>query len=318
MGIGFVLMASIRRTLSPVPRDRAVLNGEACSVASPLSKSSSSAQSYSPEGRLLSPSFSPSDFRSVLYRIQALIVGILSQRSSRPLERSKSRGQIWRRAVFHFAICFMVGVFSGFTPFVSMNLMSKHHAFSFELIPPAGKIQAYSFVSSKREMPSLNSGRTENTATLGPEAVKQELVNETSGDIDAPMLIQDSDLVSQKLLIIVTPTYARPFQAYYLNRLAYTLKQVPPPLLWIVVEMMSQSSETADILMKTGVMYRHLMCNKNLTDIKDRGVHLRNTALSHIETHRLDGTVYFADDDNIYAIDLFEQIRQIRYVIFLT
>ena len=317
VGISFLSMASIRRTLSPVPRDRALLNGEACSVASPLSKSSSSAQSYTPEGRLLSPSFSSSDSRSVLYRIQAMILGILSQRSSRPLERSKSKGQSWRRAVFHFAICFMVGVFTGFAPFVSMNLMSKHQAFSFELIPPVGKIQAYNFVSSKREKPSLNSGITENAATLGPQAMKQELVNGTSGDIYSPTLIQDSNLVSRKLLIIVTPTHARPFQAYYLNRLAHTLKQVPPPLLWIVVEMKSQSSETSDILMRTGVMYRHLMCNKNLTDIKDRGVHLRNTALSHIETHRLDGTVYFADDDNIYSIDLFEQIRQIRYFIFL-
>lgn len=316
MGISFLLMASIRRTLSPVPRDRTLLNGEACSVPSPLSKSSSSTQNYSPEGRLLSPSFSSSDSRSAWYRIQAFIIGILSQRSSRPLERSKSRGHVWRRALFHFSICFMVGVFTGFTPFVSMNLsmnlMSKHQAFYFGLIPPVGKLQAYGFVSSKREMPSLNSGITDNNVTLGPQAMKQELINGTAGDIYTATLIQDSNLVSRKLLIIVTPTYARPFQAYYLNRLAHTLKQVPPPLLWIVVEMMPQSAETADMLMRTGVMYRHLMCNKNLTDIKDRGVHLRNTALSHIETHRLDGTVYFADDDNIYSVDLFEQIRQIR------
>ncbi|KAJ9702330.1 hypothetical protein PVL29_004188 [Vitis rotundifolia] len=285
-------MASIRRTLSPVARDRALLNGEACSVPSPLSKSSSSTQNYSPEGRLLSPSFSSSDTRSAWYRIQAFIIGILSQRSSRPLERSKSKGHVWRKALFHFSICFMVGVFTGFTPFVSMNLsmnlMSKHQAFSFGLIPPVGKLQAYGFVSSKREMPSLNSEITDDNVTLGPQATKQELINGTAGDVYTPTLIQDSNLVSRKLLIIVTPTYARPFQAYYLNRLAHTLKQVPPPLLWIVVEMMSQSAETADILMRTGVMYRHLMCNKNLTDIKDR------------------------DDDNIYSVDLFEQIRLIR------
>ncbi|KAI7988616.1 putative beta-1,4-xylosyltransferase IRX9H [Camellia lanceoleosa] len=50
----------------------------------------------------------------------------------------------------------------------------------------------------------------------------------------------------------------------------------------------SQSPETADILRRNGgVMYRHLVCNKNLTDIKDRAVHQRNVALSHIETHSL-------------------------------
>lgn len=313
-------MASIRRTLSPVPRDRGLLNGEACSVASPLSKSSSSNQCYSPQGRLLSPSFSTSEPWSASYRIQAFVASILSQRSSRSLERSKTKGQVWRKAVFHFAICFMVGIFMGFTPFVSinlsMNLMSRHQAFSFDLIPPVGKHQAYSFASSKREIPLLDSGITDNDTALGPQAMKHELLNGTSGDIYTPMHFQDSNLVARKLLIIVTPTYVRPFQVYYLSRLAHTLKQVPYPLLWIVVEMMSQSSETADILMRTGVMYRHLMCKKNLTDIKYRSVHLRNTALSHIETHRLDGTVYFADDDNIYSVDLFEQIRQIRYFIF--
>ncbi|CAL5429183.1 unnamed protein product [Camellia sinensis] len=61
-------------------------------------------------------------------------------------------------------------------------------------------------------------------------------------------------------------------------------------------------------------MYRHLVCNKNLTDIKDRSVHQRNVALTHIEMHRLDGIVYFADDDNIYSVDLIGRMRQIRQI----
>lgn len=73
--------------------------------------------------------------------------------------------------------------------------------------------------------------------------------------------------------------------------------------------------ETAEVLRKTGVMYRHLVCNRNSTDVKDRGVHQRNTALEHIERHRLDGIVYFADDDNVYSLELFDALRDIRYLL---
>lgn len=119
------------------------------------------------------------------------------------------------------------------------------------------------------------------------------------------------DLVPRKQLIVVTPTYSRALQAYFLNRMGHVLRLVPPPLLWIVVEAKAESMETADILRKTGVMYRHLVTAKNSTNIKDRGVHQRNTALEHIERHKLDGIVYFADDDNIYSLELFQSLREI-------
>ncbi|KAB1996260.1 hypothetical protein ES319_D13G220200v1 [Gossypium barbadense] len=124
-------------------------------------------------------------------------------------------------------------------------------------------------------------------------------------------LLVDKNQETRKLLIVATPTYTRPLQAYYLNRLAYTLKLAKAPLLWIVVEMNLQSEETADILRRSSVMYRHLVCKRNLTDIKDRQVHQRNVALSHIETHRLDGIIYFANEDNVCSIDLFQQMRHI-------
>jgi galactosylgalactosylxylosylprotein 3-beta-glucuronosyltransferase 1 len=120
------------------------------------------------------------------------------------------------------------------------------------------------------------------------------------------------DFSPRKQLIVVTPTYDRALQAFYLNRLGQLLRLVPPPLIWIVVEMDKASMETAEIIRKSGNMYRHLVCTSNSTNIKDRGVHQRNTALEHIEHHKLDGVVYFADDDNIYSLELFERIREIR------
>ncbi|EOY29713.1 hypothetical protein QUC31_020639 [Theobroma cacao] len=304
-------MASIRRTLSPVPRQGTLVTGEAeRSVPSPLSKSSSCNQNYPPSGGLLSSLFGLADS-------QSLVLRVFSPRSSRPLDRSKQKGQVWRRALCHFFICFIVGFFIGLTPFISMdfsymNPISKHQAFSFEVVSTAGNFQTLN--SSARNVTSImDKAEVESNVTLEALVQKQKVIE---GNLDNAFtnqsLPQDIDLESRKLLIVVTPTYARPLQAYYLNRLAYTLRLVQPPLLWVVVEMTSQSEEAADILRRSSVMYRHLVCKKNLTDIKDRNVHQRNVALSHIETHHLDGIVYFANEDNIYSIDLFEQMRHIR------
>lgn len=304
-------MASIRRTLSPVPRQGTLITGEAeRSVPSPLSKSSSFSQSSPATGGLLSSLFG-------LSNSQALVFGVFSPRSFRPLDRAKQKGQVWRRVVFQFFICFIIGFLIGFTPFISMdfsymNPVSKHQAFSFEVVSTAGNFQSLN--NSQRNVAStMNNPGVENNFTLEGLVQRQEMTEGNLDDASTNQSVpQDIDLESRKLLIIVTPTYARSFQAYYLNRLAYTLKLVQPPLLWIVVEMTLQSDETADILRRSGVMYRHLVCKKNLTDIKDRSVHQRNVALSHIETHHLDGIVYFADEHNIYSIDLFEQMRHIR------
>ncbi|KAL0323833.1 UNVERIFIED_CONTAM: putative tocopherol cyclase, chloroplastic [Sesamum calycinum] len=171
------------------------------------------------------------------------------------------------------------------------------------------------YSGKKNEMSVVGRFSLDENSTAEPHKVNVELKD---GTLDHAILDNSldlsSDLVFHKLLIVVTPTLARPLQAYYLNRLAHTLKLVPHPLLWIVVEMNAQSAETAGLLRKTGIMYRHLVCSiKNSTGITDRNVHLRNVALSHIETHRLDGIVYFADDDRIYSAHLFDQMRNIRY-----
>ncbi|XP_077210896.1 putative beta-1,4-xylosyltransferase IRX9H isoform X2 [Tasmannia lanceolata] len=294
-------MASFRRTMSVVPRDGAVSNGETFSVSSPSHKLPYT-QNYSPSGGLVAL-FSSVDFLEVLHRIRAIVLNIFSRRSSRHLERSKSKAQFWKRAFFHFFVCFMVGMFIGFTPFISMDfstdLVSKHQAFSFKDTDIVGN--RASFLENKDLKVNVSSEKED----------IHEPRSEISDTFSAPYPVQYSNFMDKKLLIIVTPTHPRPFQAYYLSRLAHTLRLIPPHLLWIVVEMSSQSVETAEILRKSGIMYRHLVCEANLTSIKDKCAHQRNAALSHIEKHRLDGIVYFADDHNVYSVDIFEQMRKI-------
>ncbi|KAI3695761.1 hypothetical protein L1987_78761 [Smallanthus sonchifolius] len=178
-------------------------------------------------------------------------------------KKPKANAWSWRRSFLHFFLCFLVGVFLGFTPFVSVQ-------------------------------PSTSRIRNQHLAFDQLQLYDTNMFNNV-----------------EKLLIIVTTTPTRS-RGYYLNRLAHTLNLVQPPLLWLVVETTSQSGETSELLRKSGVMYRHLVCTMNTTQINDPRVHQRNAALSHIETHRLDGIVYFADDTNIYSTQLFHHMRQIR------
>ncbi|XAR62040.1 1,4-beta-D-xylan synthase [Bertholletia excelsa] len=192
------------------------------------------------------------------------------------LLRSSRRGyNSWRRSFFRCLV------------FFSWVDDIRNHDFSFEIKPPP--------VNVKEDIDSVAMARPDNLLVDTVELGAERRLN----------MKERFDFEPRKLLIVVTPTYNRALQAYNLNRLGQVLRLVPPPLLWIVVELNTASTETAETLRKTGVMYRHLVCMKNSTNVKDRGVHQRNRALEHIEHHKLDGIVYFADDDNIYSLDRF-------------
>lgn len=178
----------------------------------------------------------------------------------------------------------------------------RNSDFSFEMKPGVVKVEKNEGDLSFVERPKDND--------LVVDAVELGVVERT----DQSTIKMGLDIVPRKQLILVTPTYNRAMQAYYLNRLGQVLRLVRPPVLWVVVEMNAASMETAEILRNMGIMYRHLVCIKNSTEVKDRGVHQRNTAIEHIERHRLDGIIYFADDDNIYSLELFESLREIRLV----
>ncbi|CAK8568847.1 unnamed protein product [Lathyrus sativus] len=296
-------MATIRKTLSPISRAGTITNLEVCSVSSPLSKSSSS-----PQNSLLSEGLLPSSITSLDSR--AFLFGGFSPRTLRAIERSNSKhkGQLWRKVLFHSFICFMVGVSIGLIPLASTNLSSKfmanHQGFSFEIISEVDNVKI-------NKTPLVDEDVKFDAAMISA-LQEQELTDGVSYNISESEFTDETYLESRKLLIVITPTYNCSFQAYYLHSLSQTLKLVQPPLLWIVVEVNSQSEETSDILRSSGIMYRHLVCKMNVTNTSHKSILMRNVAIAHVETHRLDGIVYFADDDNVYSVDLFQQMREIR------
>lgn len=306
-------MTSLRRSTSVAQRDVT-----APIVYEDLDASSYPKQSHSRTylilGRLLNSFLSSLGLVIESDRIKTVVYNIFHIRSSRPVERSKVRGLFLKGLVCRFFIFFLVGLIIGFTPIPmvdqSKNNLSRQRAFPFHEEPVIGKFQTRinsvdnDILFTRKSLPKERINLEAST--------KLETENKTLNVSYSLHSSHGFALVSSKLLIIITPTYSRPFQSFYLNRLAQTLRTVPHPLLWIVVEMSLQSDETAKILRDTGVMYRHLVGDHNVTSIKNTVIQLRNVALYHIERHQLDGIVLFADDDKIYSIELFDEMVEIR------
>lgn len=125
---------------------------------------------------------------------------------------------------------------------------------------------------------------------------------------------------------VITPTYSRPVQKAELTRLTNTLLHVPN-LHWILVEdSQRRTTLVSRLLHETGLNYTHLNVEtprnyKVRGDTRDpripRGTIQRNLALRWLrETFSVNssqpGVVYFADDDNTYSLELFEEAR--RYI----
>ncbi|KAM4726653.1 galactosylgalactosylxylosylprotein 3-beta-glucuronosyltransferase 1-like isoform 1-T2 [Anableps anableps] len=129
-------------------------------------------------------------------------------------------------------------------------------------------------------------------------------------------------------LHIITPTYTRPVQKAELTRLANTLLHVSN-LHWIVVEdSQRRTTLVSHFLQETGLNYTHLnvltpLNYKAKGDVRNprvpRGTLQRNLALRWLrETFSVNysqpGVVYFADDDNTYSLQLFEEMRSTKKV----
>ena len=147
----------------------------------------------------------------------------------------------------------------------------------------------------------------------------------TSSDEDGSFVMDDMGLPT---IYVITPTYARPTQKAELTRLCHVFLMVPN-LHWILVEdSKSQTKLVTNFLRHCGVSYTHLnvptppdwkLQNKEKRWRKPRGVLQRNEALIWLRENSdrarsNGGVIYFADDDNTYSIELFDEMRHTKTV----
>jgi hypothetical protein len=117
----------------------------------------------------------------------------------------------------------------------------------------------------------------------------------------------------------VTPTYARPVQKAELVRLCQTFLHVQN-FHWVIVEDSHTKTQLVkNVLGRCGVKYTHLnvetpasyrLEEKDPNWLKPKGTLQRNLALDWLRKNRngQSGVVYFADDDNTYSLEIFEEV----------
>ncbi|KAM9810206.1 galactosylgalactosylxylosylprotein 3-beta-glucuronosyltransferase 2 [Syngnathus typhle] len=122
------------------------------------------------------------------------------------------------------------------------------------------------------------------------------------------------------VIYAITPTYTRPVQKAELTRLAHAFRQVPQ-FHWIVVEDSTVRTDLVSrFLAHCGVPYTHLHVftpRRFKRAGMPRATEQRNLALGWLRQHRTRrdaGVVFFADDDNTYSLELFQEMRNTRRV----
>lgn len=123
-------------------------------------------------------------------------------------------------------------------------------------------------------------------------------------------------LKERRMLLVITPTYVRTFQAVHLTCLIHTLRVVPSPLVWIVVEAGGVSNETSALLSSSELSFHHLGFQEAMPAVWEERRRLetllRIEGLRFIRERRLDGIVLFVDDSNTYSLDFFEESQKVK------
>lgn len=234
--------------------------------------------------------------------------GALAVAAAAP-DRAKQRraggAHLWKKALLHFSLCFVMGFFTGFAPSSSSSWKA---ATAHPPHRPGDRLAA------SRVAVDANA-----RATLPPPT--DALGGGGGATVDVGDDDEGADAAAQRrLLIVVTTTRSGPGERRRrrgeLLRLAHTLRLVRPPVVWVVVEPAADAPATAEVLRGTGVMYRHLAFKPedNFTTADAEAHAQRNAALAHVEKHRLAGVLHFADAAGVYDVGFFDQIRQIESV----
>ncbi|CAN9501547.1 unnamed protein product [Ophioblennius macclurei] len=119
-------------------------------------------------------------------------------------------------------------------------------------------------------------------------------------------------------IYVITPTYYRYVQKAELTRMSHTLMHVAN-LHWIVVEDSDRKSAlVSQVLEKTGLNYTHLYAHMT-GKLNSKGSVQRNRALKWLrdtfnKNDSNPGVVYFGDDDNVYSLELFDEMRDTKKV----
>ncbi|CDI97218.1 galactosylgalactosylxylosylprotein [Echinococcus multilocularis] len=117
-------------------------------------------------------------------------------------------------------------------------------------------------------------------------------------------------------IFVITPTYSRPNQMPELVRLC-TVLNTAGNVHWIVVEdAVTKNRALTRFLDDCGLPYTHLSAPTSPYKRHVRGTNQRNEALHWLrKSFQLtgqSGVVYFADDDNTYHPDLFDEMRTLK------
>eukprot|EP00250_Pteridium_aquilinum_P007809 c17455_g1_i1 orf=231-1721(+) len=130
------------------------------------------------------------------------------------------------------------------------------------------------------------------------------------------MLLYEPD--ARKQLLVITPTFARTFQALHLTCLIHTLRIVPIPLIWIVIEAGGVSNETAALLSSSQLPFHHVglpgAMPANWEGRFGMEARLRTKGLRFVRDRRLDGIVLFVDDSNTYSLDFFKEAQKTKWL----
>ncbi len=123
-------------------------------------------------------------------------------------------------------------------------------------------------------------------------------------------------------IYIITPTYRRPTQIAELTRLQNLLRNVHK-LVWIVIEDSDvKSFLISDFLMQSNLPFVHLNIPTTVFNLtsgqiaygyrKHRGSEQRNLGIEWVKINSKsnDDVVYFADDDNSYKLELFDEVSK--------